>query len=86
MEVSINDQAQIVEVWLTNADQADLQVMQEVQTLRSNYRGTKYMVIEYRSGQGDLYAQTRDLLLHNRIALAKQQVQAHCRHSPIMEH
>ena len=65
MEMAVKDERKLVEIWLTNG----------LQSVYDTYKKKKYLVAVFESGNGDLYEQTRDLLLYNRQRLAEQEVQ-----------
>lgn len=75
MQTRIHETAQIVEVMLTHAEQADETVQQQLEALYAQYRGTKYTVAVFLSGSHDLYADTRELLLFNRRRAAERAVE-----------
>lgn len=66
MEICVNNVNKTVEVWLTNleSDSADLRA--SIKPLCADYRSKKYVVALFESGNGRLFDNTRDLLLHNR--------------------
>lgn len=76
MEMNIHDDTQIVEIWLTNAEKTDPVLQDELKGIYAEYKAKKYMVAVFHSGQGDLYENTRDLLLFNRRRAAERAVQA----------
>ena len=76
MEMNIHDDTQIVEIWLTNAEKTDPVLQDELKGIYAEYKAKKYMVAVFQSGQGDLYENTRDLLLFNRRRAAERAVQA----------
>ena len=71
MEFSINHEKKLVEVWLTNDDQKNTELLENLRHQYKAYREKKYMVAEFHSGTSDLYACTRDLLLYNRKRIAE---------------
>ena len=75
MEMNIHDDAQIVEIWLTNAEKTDPVLQDELKGIYAEYKAKKYMVAVFESGKGDLYENTRDLLLFNRRRSAERAVQ-----------
>ena len=66
MEVRVHEDMKLVEVWLTRQEQADNAVREQLQQMYQDYKARKYMVAQFHSGGGDLYAITRDLLIFNR--------------------
>lgn len=75
MELTVKDERKLVEIWLTNAEKADPVLRASLQSIYDKFKKKKYLVAVFESGNGDLYAQTRDLLLYNRQRLAEQEVQ-----------
>lgn len=71
MEVTLNESAGVVEVWLTRQDQDSLPVQRELQALLARCRG-KYRVAVYRSGSESLLENTSWLLCSNQKRLAQQ--------------
>ena len=66
MEVRVHEDMKLVEIWLTRQEQADNAVREQLQQMHQDYKARKYMVAQFHSGGGDLYAITRDLLIFNR--------------------
>jgi hypothetical protein len=56
----------LVEIWLTKQEQKDKAIREQLQQMYQDYKSRKYMVAQFHSGGGDLYAITRDLLIFNR--------------------
>ena len=75
MEMTVKDEWKLVEIWLTNAEKSDPVLRAGLQSVYDTYKKKKYLVAVFESGNGDLYEQTRDLLLYNRQRLAEQEVQ-----------
>lgn len=65
MELNINDQSQHVEVWLSSAEKNDIKIQETVHSICEQYKNSKYMVIVYKSGTGDLFEGTKSLLIQN---------------------
>ncbi|MBQ8835197.1 MAG: hypothetical protein IJ001_09810 [Oscillospiraceae bacterium] len=66
MEVRVHEDMKLVEVWLTRQEQADDILREQLRKMYQDYKSRKYMVAQFHSGGGDLYAITRDLLIFNR--------------------
>ncbi len=66
MEVRVHEDMKLVEVWLTKQEQSDNAIREQLQQMYQDYKSRKYMVAQFHSGGGDLYAITRDLLIFNR--------------------
>ena len=71
MEIVVDDTKKRVEIWLTRAEKNDENLRELLKPLYAKYKRMKYLVAVFNSGDQDLYANTRDLLLHNRNLLAK---------------
>ena len=72
MELTVKDERKLVEIWLTNAEKSDPVLRAGLQGIYDTYKKKKYLVAVFESGNCDLYAQTRDLLLYNRQRLAER--------------
>jgi len=66
MEVNINENKKIVEVWLSNGEKNDKSIKESLNKLYSDYKNTKYLVVVYESGNEDLFSGTKSLLFQNR--------------------
>ena len=66
MEVRVHDDMKLVEIWLTRQEQVDDAIREQLRRMYQDYKSRKYMVAQFHSGGGDLYAFTRDLLIFNR--------------------
>ena len=75
MEVNIIDDKKMVTIWLTNTDQKDPCLVNELFHLYEVYTKKKYQIAEFHSGTEDLYANTRDLLLFNRKRMVEKEIQ-----------
>lgn len=75
MEMNVRDNQKLVEIWLTNAEKIDPVLREGLKEIYAKYKTKKYMVAVFESGKGDLYENTRDLLLFNRRRSAKKAVQ-----------
>lgn len=74
MELNINNDKKLVEVWLTNTDQADEQMQAQLSELYKDYKQRGYFVAVFRSGKHDLFEQTSSLLIYNRKRIAELEV------------
>lgn len=74
MEIHLNQGKKIAEVWLTNADQQNTQLQEQMKSTYKDYKKQGYLVAVFRSGSQDLYRQTADLLCYNRKRLAQLEV------------
>lgn len=75
MEIHLNQTKKLAEVWLTNADQKNSQLQEQLKSMYKNYKKQGYLVAVFRSGSQDLYRQTADLLCYNRKQLAQLEVE-----------
>ena len=75
MEMNVRDDQKLVEIWLTNAEKIDPVLREGLKEIYAKYKTKKYMVAVFESGKGDLYENTRDLLLFNRRRSAEKAVQ-----------
>ncbi len=72
MEINVNMEKKIVELWLTKTEKADEKFRESLKPLYKKYHDQKYTVAVFLSGKGDLFEGTRDLLIHNKRVLAKE--------------
>ena len=75
MEINVRDDKKLVEIWLTNAEKIDPVLREGLKEIYAKYKAKKYMVAVFESGKGNLYENTRDLLLYNRRRSAEREVQ-----------
>lgn len=75
LEMNVRDDQKLVEIWLTNAEKIDPVLREGLKEIYAKYKTKKYMVAVFESGKGDLYENTRDLLLFNRRRSAEKAVQ-----------
>ena len=75
MEMNVRDDQKLVEIWLTNAEKIDPVLREGLKEIYAKYKTKKYMVAVFESGKGDLYENTRDLLIFNRRRSAEKAVQ-----------
>ena len=75
MEMNVRDDKKLVEIWLTNAEKIDPVLREGLKEIYAKYKAKKYMVAVFESGRGNLYENTRDLLLYNRRRSAEKEVQ-----------
>ena len=71
MEINVLDDEKLVTIWLTRAEQADVELRERLKSVYAKYKAKKYMVAQFHSGSEDLYECTRDLLLYNRRRCAE---------------
>ncbi len=75
MEINVNDEMKMVDVWLTNADKSDPAVQAKLKALYAHYKQKKYMVATFLSGNQPLQPSISDLLRYNRRRSAEAAVQ-----------
>lgn len=75
MEVRLNGDSKIAEIWLTNAEKSDSGVQAQLKSLYAEYKKKGYLTAVFLSGDQDLYQQTTDLLKFNRRRSAQREVQ-----------
>lgn len=75
MEMNVRNDKKLVEIWLTNTEKIDPVLRERLKELYAKYKAKKYTVAVFESGKGDLYGNTRDLLLFNRRRSAEKAVQ-----------
>ena len=71
MEIIVRDDVKRVEIWMTRDERENEQLRASLKPLFAEYKKRKYLCVMYGSGKGDLLANTRDLLLHNKEVIAK---------------
>lgn len=75
MEINVRDANKLVEIWLTNEEKIDPVLRKGLKEVYTMYKLKKYMVAVFESGKGDLFENTRALLLYNRQRAAEKTVQ-----------
>ena len=75
MEVIKNEGKKLVEVWLSRAEASSSFIRNQLKPCFSNYKSEGYRVVVFESGQRDLFAATRDLLLENRTQSGSRKIQ-----------
>lgn len=71
VEININEQSKIVEVWQSHVDQQDEALQSRLRSMYADWKKKKYLVAVYRSGKEDMYEATRDLLIYNKRRTAE---------------
>lgn len=72
--MEVREQSRTVELWLTQEEKNDPAFREGLKPIYEKYRAQKYLVAVFLPGEGDLYQQTRDLLVYNRRKLAEIEV------------
>ncbi len=75
MEINVRDDRKIVEVWLTNEEQQDQAIRENLKPLYQQYKAKKYTVAVFLSGSRDLAEETAALLRYNKRRVAEVEVQ-----------
>lgn len=65
MEMNVSEDKRVVEIWLTNQEQADDNISEFVQNTADKYIGEKYKVAVFMSGDSDLFGCMEGLIEHN---------------------
>ena len=66
MEINVNEDKKIVEIWLSNEEKNNNLIKEKLKELYAIYKKTKYIVAVYESGSADLLSGTKSLLSQNR--------------------
>ena len=66
MEVNVLEQKRRVEIWLTNADSENDEILEAVEQIKKEYRARRFFTVVFHSGACDLLANTELLLSHNK--------------------
>jgi hypothetical protein len=75
MEVNVLDDPKRVEIWLSRNEASSNIIRDGLKPTYTRYRDKGYRVVVFESGQRDLFATTRDLLLGNRTQSISQKPQ-----------
>ena len=68
MQLTVNEEEKLAAIWLTRAEQESEDLPAALLAGCGPFWQRGYTVAVFRSGEGDLFPATRDLLLHNRTA------------------
>ena len=74
MEMTVDDNAKTVEIYLKRSEKNDPDIQGQLKDIYARFRGTKYTVAVYESGDKDLYENTLALLSYNKRRLAELEV------------
>ena len=74
MEIHLNQASKLAEIWLTNTDQKNVQLQEQLKSIFQDFKSQGYLVAVFQSGNQDLYRQTADLLCYNRKRMAQLEV------------
>jgi len=75
MEININHEAGIAEIWLTKAERDDPNFRESLKPLYKKFRAEKLLPAVYLSGDDDLLDCTAALLKYNRMRVAEMVVE-----------
>jgi len=75
LEMTVKDDKQLVEIWLTNAEKKDPGLREGLKDIYDKYKKKKYLVAVFESGEKNLYQGTLDLLAYNKRRCAELEVQ-----------
>ena len=75
MEITMYEDKKMAAVWLTNADQKDPALREQLKTFYKDCKAKGIMAVEYQSGTGDLFQNTLALLSYNRKRSAEKELQ-----------
>ena len=62
MQIYENEDARILEIWLTNKEKGDESLRNSLTPLVKEYKSKKFQPVFFISGEGDLWKNTADLL------------------------
>lgn len=65
MEISINEEMKLAQVWMSHADQTSAEKQAKLKEFMADCRAKKIFVCVYRSGDGNLVEKTKELLAYN---------------------
>ena len=74
MRIRRNEVDRILEIWLSNAEEADDRLRASLKPLFQESKRLGYMAVVYESGDRDLADGMRELLRHNREVIARRQL------------
>ena len=75
MEIYVQENKRLVELWLTREEQQDQEIKRKLEGVYSEGKEQGWMVAVFLSGREELSELTSVLLRHNRDKLAQQEVQ-----------
>ena len=75
MEITMNEDKKMAAVWLTNADQKDPALREQLKAFYKECKAKDILAVEYQSGTGDLFQNTLALLSYNRKRSAEKELQ-----------
>ena len=75
MDIHINEEERMVELWLTQSEKGDKDFRAALRPFYESYVNRKYKIVFFLSGESELLSGCRDLLLHNRGLVVKEPLQ-----------
>lgn len=75
MEICVNEDSKLVEIWLTSGEKQNAQLSEQLAPIYRECKEKKYLVAVFQSGERNLYDATADLLCYNRKRLAQREVE-----------
>lgn len=76
IELEIDEKQKIAYYWLTKEEKANTSFRESLKPQYDEWHKKGYKVCVFLSGEGDLLEMTKDLLIHNKEVLAKQNLEA----------
>lgn len=74
MEIDVRHDKKRVNIWLTRAESADMELRSSLEPMYKKYKAQKYLVAVFESGTESLEESVRDLLLYNKVRLRELEV------------
>ena len=75
MEINVNNEKKLVDIWLTRAERDDAELREKLKPLYAKYHAMKYLVTVFESGDEDLKESVVGLLKFNRKRLRELEQQ-----------
>lgn len=75
MEIYVKEDKSLVEIWLTQVENADTALRERLKPLYRQYAEKKYLVAVFCSGNQELSDMTSELLCYNRKRLAQLELE-----------
>lgn len=74
MEIVRDDQAKMVQVWMTNQERQDTALQRQMKPMYAQWKRENFLVAVFQSGPRELQTSTRDLLSYNKKRIAQMEV------------
>jgi len=75
VQIIVCEDLKIIELWLTNQDQADAALQLQLREDMRKYKDKGYRVVMFRSGERDLLACTKSLIRDNHQKIIEQELE-----------